>query len=143
MPTQLLIDNETRGREPGAYLAYSGKLYCVEFWEVTGPRQGTLHCIDARTGYCVDLTREQAAAATFIRGPAIEPPSPRRSLDIIPAADDVHQLRHAQGVIIGTHCDRSLAKLLRLVTGDVDLAATALKMHPRPAWLTELLDENP
>lgn len=42
----------------------------------------------------------------------------------------------------GTAGDHGLGMILAAVNGDVDLAATAIAMEPRPDWVAEMLGPN-
>jgi hypothetical protein len=58
------------------------------------------------------------------------------------SAGDIALLRReivARGGDIARLTDASLARVLRTTAGDVDLAATAVVMEPRPTWVTALL----
>jgi hypothetical protein len=52
-------------------------------------------------------------------------------------------LRNLLGPLLAEVSDRDLARFIRHCRNDEDLAATALTMLPRPAWVTGLVGKHP
>jgi hypothetical protein len=69
--------------------------------------------------------------------------SPHNDPDLLAALDELRREAAAKGAELGSASRAQLRTLLAAADGDVDLAAEAAALEPRPGWVAVILGAHP